>query len=320
MSWEFARGRRARGPCSCASVSALRKLWAVTAARTAVAKAADVLLFNNGTGDHYVTQLNPDGSTRDFIDYDANLIALAHGIASPDRAKKIFHRIDSGRCVHGRATFVSERYYGKKDTTHGNIGDSWCSMGRIGWFDALARKRYGDQHTFDSLLLDPLIGDVNRWTWLHERYHCDGTPEKNRTSHYFEYPSVTAMMLHYVRYGIQLSFDSITVSPFGPTAFQYHVGTIHVEYDSHSGSVKLCMPGTGNRTISIENLKPGQTFTYNVGPGTSAPPWPSQSCQVVASGKAASNSDGTLTFNAIVGDQAGPCFITAEAEETALFV
>ena len=26
------------------------------------------------------TVLNPDGSTRDFVDYDANLIAVAHGI------------------------------------------------------------------------------------------------------------------------------------------------------------------------------------------------------------------------------------------------
>jgi hypothetical protein len=31
-------------------------------------------------GDHYVTQLNPNGSTTDFVDYDSNLIALAHGV------------------------------------------------------------------------------------------------------------------------------------------------------------------------------------------------------------------------------------------------
>ena len=33
-------------------------------------------------GDHFITQLNPDGSTRDLVDYDANFIALAMGIPS----------------------------------------------------------------------------------------------------------------------------------------------------------------------------------------------------------------------------------------------
>ena len=32
-------------------------------------------------------------------------------------------------------------FYGTHDTTGGNIGDSNCSMGRIAWFDAQARKR-----------------------------------------------------------------------------------------------------------------------------------------------------------------------------------
>jgi len=285
-----------------------------------VSEALDAMLFSNETGDHYVTQLNPDGSHRDFVDYDANLIALAHGVASADRAGKVFHRVDSGRCVHGRATFVSEKYYGKKDTTHGNIGDSWCSMGRIGWFDALARKRYGDQKTFDSLLVDPLVGDVNRWTWLHERYHCDGTPEQNRTSHYFEYPSVTAMMLHSVRYGIQLGLSSITVSPFGPTNFKYHVGNVHVQYNSETGSVGLSVPGTGPRLIVFEHLKPGQEFRCSVGSGSAIQPWPLQTCSVRKTTTATSTSDGRLTFEAIVGDQSGQCVITIEAAETASFV
>ena len=37
-------------------------------------------------GDHFVTQLNKDGSTRDFVDYDANLIAVANGVATGERA------------------------------------------------------------------------------------------------------------------------------------------------------------------------------------------------------------------------------------------
>jgi hypothetical protein len=43
------------------------------------------------------------------------------------------------------------------------------SMGRIGWFDALARRRYGDLQTFDNLLLNPIRDDLNAWTWVHER-------------------------------------------------------------------------------------------------------------------------------------------------------
>jgi hypothetical protein len=77
-------------------------------------------------GDHYITQLNPDGSTRDFVDYDSNLIAAAAGVPSAAQAALLLARIDGGRCTHGRATFVSEVYYGPHDTTNGNIGDSWC--------------------------------------------------------------------------------------------------------------------------------------------------------------------------------------------------
>jgi len=36
-------------------------------------------LFDHSSGDHFITQLNADGSTRDFIDYDSNLIAVAFG-------------------------------------------------------------------------------------------------------------------------------------------------------------------------------------------------------------------------------------------------
>ena len=77
-------------------------------------------------GDHYVTQMNPDGTTRDFVDYDSNLIATAAGVPSPSQAARLLGRIDGGRCTHGRATFVSEVYYGPHDTTNGNVGDSWC--------------------------------------------------------------------------------------------------------------------------------------------------------------------------------------------------
>ena len=77
------------------------------------------------SGDHYVTQMNPDGSIRDFVDYDSNLIATAAGVPSASQAALLLSRVDGGRCTHGRATFVSEKYYGPHDTTNGNVGDSW---------------------------------------------------------------------------------------------------------------------------------------------------------------------------------------------------
>jgi hypothetical protein len=89
-------------------------------------------------------QLNPDGTTRDFVDYDANTIAVAYGVATGARAAavrgrppaaraaaaaastavaaaataaavlqlvwrvpaQVLKRIDSGRCAHAKATFV----------------------------------------------------------------------------------------------------------------------------------------------------------------------------------------------------------------------
>jgi hypothetical protein len=59
-------------------------------------------------GDHYVTQMDPNGTVRDFIDYDANLIACATGVATTDRCTALLGRVDKGRCAHAKATFVSE--------------------------------------------------------------------------------------------------------------------------------------------------------------------------------------------------------------------
>lgn len=106
--------------------------------------------------DHMVTQLNPDGalfccalcrcaqptrwlmtrcasagSTRDFVDYDANLLAVHAGVVTGDRMASLLKRVDGGNCTHGRATFVSERFYGPSDCYLNNTGDSAVS-GRFG--------------------------------------------------------------------------------------------------------------------------------------------------------------------------------------------
>eukprot|EP00405_Crypthecodinium_cohnii_P019361 CAMPEP_0206475334 /NCGR_PEP_ID=MMETSP0324_2-20121206/34011_1 /ASSEMBLY_ACC=CAM_ASM_000836 /TAXON_ID=2866 /ORGANISM="Crypthecodinium cohnii, Strain Seligo" /LENGTH=862 /DNA_ID=CAMNT_0053950659 /DNA_START=44 /DNA_END=2629 /DNA_ORIENTATION=- len=290
-----------------------------------IAQAVDKHLWSAKEDDHYVTQMNPDLTYRDFVDYDANLIAVAHGVGSEDRVKKVLKRVDSGQCTQkgARATFVSERYYGTEDTTFGNIGDSWCTMGRIGWFDALARRRIGDVDRFDNYILDPLIGDVNKWTWLHERYHCDGTPQSNRTAMYFEYPAVTAMMVHFVRYGIQLGFNQVFIAPFGPRSFKYHVGTINVEMDdSH---VIFAVVGEGLRHIIIDGLQPSAKFKFFVGHDKDTPgleddsAWPKERCMQVNSGYAESGADGQLLFEAKVGDKAGPCVIQAYKVDHQIF-
>jgi hypothetical protein len=140
-----------------------------------VAAAVDRHLWDAAGGDdHFVTQLNPDGSVRDFVDYDANFIALAHGVTSQARAARFLRRVEGSRCwgPGRRATYVSERYYGKGDTAKGNVGDSACTMARIGYYEALARRRYGDIRGFNEFLLNPIRDDLLQWTWMHER--CAG--------------------------------------------------------------------------------------------------------------------------------------------------
>jgi hypothetical protein len=110
------------------------------------------------------------------LSLDANLIAVANGVTDRDRSRLIQRRVDAGQCSAasgGGAQFVSERYYGEADTTDGNIGDSWCSMARIGWFDARGRKRFGsaaDLAYFNERILAPVQKDVIAHTWMHERW------------------------------------------------------------------------------------------------------------------------------------------------------
>jgi hypothetical protein len=47
-------------------------------------------------------------------------------------------------------------------------------MGRIAWFDALSRRRYGDLDGFNTLLVAPLQKLLLGTTWMHERIMCDG--------------------------------------------------------------------------------------------------------------------------------------------------
>jgi hypothetical protein len=207
-------------------------------------------------GDHYITQLNPDGTTRDFVDYDANLLAVAFGVAPPDRAAKILARVDAGECTHGRPTWVSERYYGPADTYGGNTGDSATTMGRIAWADAQARARVGDLATYEQKILGPVRSDLLARTWLTERYDCAGNPI--RTPYYHEYPELVVMLLRELTCGIRLGLGSATIDPFGPRAFSYHVGDVDVDYSAEQLALRL--PGGGDRRYDVHGLTPGARY------------------------------------------------------------
>lgn len=139
--------------------------------------------------DHYITQLGHDGSTRDFVDYDSNLIAVAFGVASDEQARLILNRIDSSEVSHVRGTWCSEKAYTGDRCDCYIVGGSYCgdsivTLARIGWVDSLARKRMRDTETFDNLLLAPLQRDLVNNVWLYERYDANST--QIRTAYYFE--------------------------------------------------------------------------------------------------------------------------------------
>jgi hypothetical protein len=207
-------------------------------------------------GDHYVTQLNHDGTTRDLVDYDSNLLAVANGVATGARAAAVLSRVDSGPCTHGRATWVSERFYGPTETYGGNTGDSAVSMGRIGWADAYARAAVGDAKTFQDTLLAPLQKDLLERTWLTERYDCSGTA--TRAPYYHEYPEVVVMLLREVAYGIRLGVTDVTIDPLSRRDFDYRVGDTEVRHSA--AQVELHLPGTGTRNFTISALTPGATY------------------------------------------------------------
>lgn len=282
----------------------------------AVAEAMNKQLWASSDtgGDHYITQLNMDGSIRDFVDYDSNLIAVAHGVPDEARSRSIFSRIDGGRCSASTGAgpqFVSEEYYGEEDTTNGNQGDSWCSMARIGWFDAHARKRFGTQddlNYFNDRLLSTVQNDLLPNTWMHERYGCDGAQQENRTMYYFEYPSYVAMILREVKYGIELRMTDVTVNPFGPTEFEYHIGNIDVEYSKNR--VSISAPGAGQREYKIHGLNPDSEYLV----------WVTKEClrqdlshfnKYLDGVKVVSNAVGYVSFSAPIGGTA--CVVTAKA-------
>lgn len=110
------------------------------------------------------------------------------------------------------------------------------------------------------------------------------------------------MLLREVRYGINLGFLTVSISPFGPTDFAYHVGDINVEY-SPDRLLLGPLPGTGeNKTFTVTGMAPGASYAGTVAANDCD--CPSSSVDATASGT------GVLVFSAPVG----PCCTVALAK------
>lgn len=282
-----------------------------TARKVAEAVNAKLWAGEDAGGDHFITQLNVDGTTRDFVDYDANLIAVAHAIPDESRSRSIQKRVDSGRCSAASGAgpqFVSEIYYGPDDTTNGNTGDSWCSMARIGWFDALGRKRLGadeDLKYFNDRILTPVQHDVIANTWMHERYGCDGLQQENRTMYYFEYPSFAAMLVREIRYGLSFGLDAIRIEPFGaPGAYEMHLADIDVVYAAEKTLISV--PGSGLFPYVITGMQASAEYSVEASTGCNVEGWINS---VVIAGE-----DGVLSFTAPRGTASSGCVVTVSLQ------
>jgi hypothetical protein len=230
--------------------------------------------------DHFITQRNPDGSTRDMVDYDGNFGALAFGVPDAANAGRLLHRLDAGAQTHPgmRGTWVSERRYEKDDCYLGNDGDSDVAMARIWWLDMAARVRLGDRDTFNTLL-NGLESDLLRDVWMPERYDAAGLPAHN--SYYHEYPDIVSMVLREMRYGVHVGLHEVTVQPFGATNFDLRLGKLRVSYSPDA--VSIAVPGSNRRRVTVGGLRRRKGYTLSTGESV------------------ATDAEGTLRFSTYFG-------------------
>lgn len=244
-------------------------------------------------GDHFATQLNLDGSEKDFVDYDSNLLATAFVPMSDKRLQAVLRRVDNGSCTHAApGTYISEKLYGHDDVYNCDaakpeifcVGDSRVSYGRVAWLDAVSRKRAGDYGTYEDLIVAPIRREVFELVWCHERYTCHGVPVHSPL--YYEYPEVLATITRDVRYGLHFGLGSFTIDPFLPPTrnkegFAWLLGGISVAYNA---PLRVCFAlplewANGLKT-TIAGLKAEATYImYN---------------NTKASGIARTDAEGTL--------------------------
>jgi hypothetical protein len=264
------------------------------------------------SGDHLVTRLNLDKTTtRDFVDYDSNLIAVAFGVIPDANVSSVLQRVDSGSYTHVRATWCSEiPYSGDAPDCYivgGTVcGDSVVTLARIGWVDSLARQRVKDAATVRNILLAPLQQDLLANTWLNERYNSSG--DQVRTDFYFEYPSLITIMLREVVYGINIGLTTVTISPLlldDIPSFTYRIGNIYVKFNP--AHVELSLPGviaqSQSKTCTIRSLY--KRVPYQITPNSN--------CATASSPfTVVSDESGSVTFDALFSTG---CVFTVKSEE-----
>jgi hypothetical protein len=233
----------------------------------AIVSAMNTLLWST---DHFVTQLNPDGTSTDFVDYDSNLLATAFVPMPMARKLAVLRRIDSGNCTHAApGTYISEKLYGADDVYHCDsdkphiacVGDSRVSYARVAWLDAISRKVVGDFAAFEELVIEPMRKEVFDQVWTHERYTCRGTPVHSPL--YYEYPEVLATITRDVRYGVQFGLGTFTLDPFDRDPFSWHIGELMVDYNAPSWACWLVPAKWQQLDATITGLQPNAVYRLN---------------------------------------------------------
>lgn len=107
--------------------------------------------------------------------------------------------------------------------------------------------------------------------------------------YYFEYPSLVAMLVREIKYGVELGLEAVKIDPFGaPAAFQYHTGDINVALDPASVSY-VSVPGSGLFPFTLQRMSPSATYLVATAAG----------CSTAWSGlQAQADADGKLAFSA----------------------
>jgi hypothetical protein len=102
---------------------------------------------------------------------------------------------------------------------------------------------------------------------------------------------MTVMLMREVRYGIDLGLGTVTIDPFGPGSFSYHLGDVNVDYSQRH--LTLSLPGGGARAYTITGLARNATYlVLATGPR-----------QAAERQTAHTDSQGTLTFTGPTGPQ-----------------
>ena len=110
---------------------------------------------------------------------------------------------------------------------------------------------------FNDNLLGPIQKDLLEFTWLTERYTCEGLRE--RTPFFFEYPCLLSMMLKEMKYGMNFGLTKWNLDPTaGTSPFHWQIGSTDVKHNRTGATLRH--PGSGPRRVTINGLTPSMAF------------------------------------------------------------